>query len=770
MTETNFKIMFALNAYINQLGISNDIQNFLLNNKILAEKLVKNFENRFNPQNPTVPEVLDVSTSKIGAIFDNLISKAIVRTNYFLNKSYISFKVNLSLFDSKLAELPKPITFREIFVFAEEFSGIHIRLGKIARGGIRWSDRKDDFRTEVLGLVKTQNTKNSIIVPVGSKGGFALKNTENLSGLSLIEAGKKYYTQFISGCLDITDNVINGKVISPKDVLILDEEDPYFVVAADKGTANFSDIANEISKQYNFWLGDAFASGGSNGYNHKAMGITAKGGWESVKRHFRELNKNIQTENFTVVAIGDMSGDVFGNGLLRSQATQLICAFNHMHIFVDPNPDAKTSFKERERLFNLQTSTWENYNMSLASKGAKLFKRSDAMCELTTEIKARFNIAEDTLSPVNLIKAILKSKFDLLWNGGIGTYVKASFETNEAAGDKANDSLRINGNELGAKVVGEGGNLGLTQKGRIEYALSGGKINTDAIDNSAGVDCSDHEVNIKILLNALAHSGKISEKTKDETIRKMENEVETLVLADNISQTLLLSLEQMRGAEAKEIYKNFVNHLEKNSSFSRINEKFPTDEEIETRYASGKTLTRPELSILIAYAKMENYAILLESDILKDSYNEKFLINYFPKEIKEGFLEDLKKHKLAHEIAATVIANRIVNFAGITFAFEAQKKSGKSLIKVISAYLVAEKILDIEKIFLEVESLKNEAKTQVQYQTLFVIRSQILMPVVLKILNETKEIASIETTASEFQEKIKSMKLESEDLTLIDLK
>lgn len=761
MLDANFKVLSALAAYIKQLGILEkvDVADFINKSKTLAIKFIQNFENRFNPTQQLPIEKLKDEISNLqpeyqhlAFIIDNIISKVITRTNYFLHKPFISFKFNLSAFDKKLGALPKPVPYREIFVFSEEFEAIHLRNGKIARGGIRWSERKEDFRTEILNLVKTQNTKNSIIVPVGSKGGFVITHsTKGLSKEEYTNLGKSYYRSFLEGCLDITDNVINGKIIKPLNVVAYDEEDPYLVVAADKGTATFSDIANTISKEYNFWMGDAFASGGTNGYDHKKMGITAKGGWVCVQRHFRELGINTQTDTFTVVGIGDMSGDVFGNGLLRSDKIKLICAFNHMNIFIDPTPDPKISFNERRRLFSLLTSTWDDYDISKISSGGRIFKRSDTVCHLTPEIKECFNIKEDVLIPSDLIKAILKSKYDLLWNGGIGTYIKAKFEDNKAAGDSVNDILRINGKDLGAKVVGEGGNLGFTQKGRIEYALHGGLINTDAIDNSAGVDCSDHEVNIKILLNPLIVSNKITLEERNVLIEKMSSEIEDLVLKDNYFQSLALSMEQLKDEDALHCYKAFMDRMENNGLLDRKMEKLPSSEELSERYKLGRKITRPELSILMAYAKMEIYAKLIDSTILNDPYVLQFLISYFPLPLRENYLGEVKEHKLKNEICATTISNRFVNFAGLTFACEINRGQGNNIENILKAYLVAEKLIGLEGIISDIEALDYKVLASTQYRILFKIRNNILKPLVIKALETLNENTSITEAIAYFK-------------------
>lgn len=750
----NFRILFMINAFINQIdkSVVINVESFIKEDETSALNLVKFFEDKFNPNNSKIINVVLnplPKYKKFTEVVFHLFSFCIVRTNYFLNKSYISFKVDLNKMDLNLISVPKPITFKEIFVWNEEFEAIHLRFGKIARGGLRWSDRKDDFRTEVLGLVKTQNTKNTVIVPVGSKGGFVIK--KDVSGLSredFLEYGKTCYRNFLSGCLDITDNVIEGKVVHPENVKIFDEEDPYFVVAADKGTATFSDIANEISLKYNFWLGDAFASGGSNGYDHKKMGITAKGGWECVVRHFREIGRNPLKEEFTCIGIGDMSGDVFGNGLLYSNKTKLIFAFNHLHIFVDPNPNLEESFKERERLFQLPSSTWEDYKV--LSKGGKIYKRSEEKCLLTPEIKAMFGIKEDEILSTDLIKIALKSEYDLLWNGGIGTYFKASFETNEDAKDKANDVLRINGNELGAKIVGEGGNLGFTQKGRCEFALKGGRINTDAIDNSAGVDCSDHEVNIKILLNSLVSSKKLILEKRNEIIREMTPNVETLVLEDNYNQSLAISLEMMQNKNSS--YINFIHHLEKTGRLDRKTEGLSSDEEIQQR-----GLQRPDFAIILAYAKMESSEALMASNLLSDKYNEKFLISYFPELMKKDFLPEILSHKLSKEIMATVIVNKLVNRAGITFLYNIMKNSNFKYEDIIKAYIVAENLLNLDKVFLDMKNSDYKIESFKQYEALYEVRTKILEPFVLKILAEGLK-DDIESSVHHFSKILQNLK------------
>ena len=753
----NYKILFMVNAYVKQLGIQKeiDIQNFISNEENIAKELVAIFESKFNPQNPKIINFagpLPTEYHDFITLMLNLFNDCIVRTNYFLEKDYISFKVDLSKFKDQTI-LPKPVTFMEIFVYSEDFEAIHLRLGRVSRGGLRWSDRKDDFRTEVLGLVKTQNTKNTVIVPVGSKGGFIIKkDTKD------IETAKSCYRAFLSGCLDITDNVIGGQTVHPKNIVIYDGEDPYFVVAADKGTATFSDIANEISLKYGFWLGDAFASGGSNGYDHKKMGITAKGAWESVKRHFREIGVNPLTQEFTMVGIGDMSGDVFGNGLIYSSKAKLIFAFNHLHVFVDPNPDCAKSYEERQRLFYLPSSTWEDYG--ILSKGGKVYKRNAEKCDLTPEIKTLFGIKEDSISASELIKIALQSKYDLLWNGGIGTYFKAQSETDADAKDPSNDNVRINSFHLGARIVGEGGNLGFTQKGRVEYALNGGMINTDAIDNSAGVDCSDHEVNIKILLNALVTEGRLTLEERNRIIKDMTSNVERLVLEDNYNQSLAISLEQMN--DSSSTYINFIHALEEKGKLDRKTENLSSDEEIAKR-----KMQRPDFAILLAYSKMEGAEALVKSNFLEDKYNNRFLVNYFPDYIKENFTQEILSHKLAKEIATTVIINKLVNRCGITFLHEASKLSEFEMMEIIKAYIVAESVLNLDSIFEDMKNSDYKIEPAKQYKTLLVLRENILNPFILKILRERK-ITDISKDISHFSALLGGVS--KNDLTLINFK
>ena len=653
----------------------------------------------------------EVDDKVLKAIFTFLCS--ILRTNYFLNKEEISFKID----SQKVGFLPIPVPYREIFVYATHFEAIHLRFGTVARGGLRWSDRIDDFRTEVLSLVKAQNTKNAVIVPVGAKGGFVIKrNVSHLSRDEQFEFGKLCYTGFLSACLDITDNVLNAKPQTPANIVKYDDFDPYFVVAADKGTATFSDLANSISAKYNFWFGDAFASGGSNGYDHKKMGITAKGAWIAARRHFMELGHDIQNKEFTCIGIGDLSGDVFGNGMLLSKKTKLVAAFNHMHIFLDPNPDVKASYTERERMFALPRSSWMDYDKSKMSKGSAIFERSQKECILSDEIKNLLDVKDDVLSPNELIKAILKASCDMLYNGGIGTYVKASYEKHSDAGDKANNDIRIDGNDLRVKVVVEGGNVGFTQNGRVEFALKGGKINTDAMDNSAGVDCSDHEVNIKLILNELSSCGKISLEDRNNLLANMTDEIEELVLRDNYEQTQAISVT----AEAKESrldnQEKLMQKLENLGILNRENEFLPSTQQMLARKLEKRPLTRPELCVLFAYSKIYLYRELLETKLLDEAYFEKDLLSYFPKQMQEKFANEIKNHKLRREIIATSVNNSVINRIGITFVNNTADELGCQICDIVRAFIVVREVFALDDIWKKIESLDYKVPSSQQLQ------------------------------------------------------
>ena len=630
--------------------------------------------------------------------------EAIKRTNFYQRdkndqpRPHISIKIA----SRELVDLPLPKPYREIFVWAPHIEGVHLRFGPVARGGLRWSDRRDDFRTEVLGLVKAQQVKNAVIVPVGSKGGFFPKKLPDIvraggdRDAQQAEAIRAYKT-FLSGLLDITDNINpNGGVVAPARVVRWEGDDPYLVVAADKGTATFSDIANGVSADYGFWLGDAFASGGSVGYDHKVMGITARGAWEAVKRHFREAGKDIQTEPFTVVGVGDMSGDVFGNGMLLSKAIRLVAAFDHRDIFIDPNPDPQTSWVERDRMFRLPRSSWQDYDKSKISPGGGVFSRSAKSIALSPEIRAALDIQDESLDPSALMKAILKAPAELLYLGGIGTYVKAAHETDQQVGDKASDAIRIDAGDLRVKVVGEGANLGLTQAGRIAFARAGGRINTDAIDNSAGVDSSDHEVNIKILTGAAITSGALAREDRDALLASMTDEVGRKVLVHNYDQTLALTLEQAEGVSALETQQQFMKTLVARGKLDRKVEGLPDDARLAEMKATGQGLTRPELAVLLAYSKIELFDEIVASRAPDDAFFAETLVRYFPEPLAR-FEADMAGHRLRREIIATVMANEIVNMAGPTFADRLRLAAECDTTALVVAFEAARRIFRLDE-------------------------------------------------------------------------
>ncbi len=633
--------------------------------------------------------------------------QASLRTNFFQKdaegkpKAYLSIK-----FDSHVVDfmpLPKPLF--EIFVYSPRVEAVHLRGGKVARGGIRWSDRRDDFRNEILGLMKAQMVKNTVIVPVGSKGGFIVKRPPAEHDKMQAE-GIACYKTMMHGLLDITDNMRDGKIIPPSSVVRHDADDPYLVVAADKGTASFSDIANGISREYGFWLDDAFASGGSAGYDHKGMGITARGAWEAVKRHFREMGKDIQAELFTCIGVGDMSGDVFGNGMLLSKKTLLLGAFDHRHIFCDPAPDAAKSFAERKRLFELPRSSWNDYNRQLISKGGGVFSRSEKTIKISTEMKKAYDIAADTLSPSDLMHAMLKADVELLYFGGIGTYVKSSKEANAEVGDRANEALRVDATDLRAKVVGEGANLGLTQRGRIEYSAKGGRLNTDAIDNSAGVDTSDHEVNIKVLMRPAIDRKSLTFPARDKLLASMTDEVGLMVLRDNYLQTQALTMAEVQAADLFPVHIRSMQVMEHEGLLNRAVEFLPDEAEIEERKERGKGLTRPELACVFAYAKLWLYQKILESKLPDDPALEKDVESYFPEALRRSYGKDIARHQLRREIAATVVTNDIINRAGVGVILPMAERDDVE--SVVRAYLLARDSLGLTQIWSEIEALDNK--------------------------------------------------------------
>jgi glutamate dehydrogenase len=634
--------------------------------------------------------------------------QAITRTNYYqpdargLPKAYISFKIA----SRALVDLPAPKPFREIFVASPAVEGVHLRFGPVARGGLRWSDRRDDFRTEVLGLVKAQQVKNAVIVPVGSKGGFYPKRLPRGGAPAAVrDAAVEAYRMFLCGLLDLTDNIdAAGGVVHPARVVVHDQDDPYLVVAADKGTASFSDIANAVAAEYGFWLGDAFASGGSAGYDHKAMAITARGAWESVKRHFRELGKDIQSQPTTVIGVGDMSGDVFGNGMLLSKALRLIGAFDHRHIFIDPDPDPLVGWAERKRLFDLPASSWNDYDRAKISAGGGVWPRTLKSIPLSAQLRAALDLKAESASPAEVMTAILKCRAELLYLGGIGTYVKASHQSNAEVGDKANDAIRIDGRELRCKVVGEGANLGLTQAGRIEFALAGGRIDTDAIDNSAGVDTSDHEVNIKILLGMAERAGDLAPKDRDPLLASMTDEVAGHVLAHNIDQTLALSLLEAEGTTELEAAEQFMSALEGRGKLDRTLEGLPSAARLAERAKTGHGLTRPELAVLLAYGKLELFDEIIASEAPDDPWFASTLEAYFPLGL-QGYGAEMRGHRLRREIIATALDNDIVNLCGFTFADRLRSAAGCDVAGLVAAFAAARETLRFAQPWAEVASL-----------------------------------------------------------------
>ncbi len=619
-------------------------------------------------------------------------------------------------FESAAVEgLPDPVPFREIFVFDARVEGVHLRFGRVARGGLRWSDRAQDYRTEVLGLVKAQQVKNAVIVPVGAKGGFYPKRLPDASDRDAwFAAGRSAYVVFIASLLSVTDNIVGDKVVPPSDVTRYDGDDPYFVVAADKGTATFSDTANAIAQTNDFWLDDAFASGGSAGYDHKAMGITARGAWEAVKRHFREMNRDIQAEPFTVVGCGDMSGDVFGNGMLLSRQTRLIAAFDHRDIFIDPDPDPAASFAERRRLFGKPRSSWADYDTDKISAGGGVFSRRDKLIKLSEEAARAIGWERGSGTPAEVIAAILKAPVDLLWFGGIGTYVRASGESNADVGDRANDAVRVTGSDVRAKVVGEGANLGLTQKGRIELARAGGRVNSDAIDNSAGVNTSDVEVNIKIALKGAMETGRLTREDRDALLAQMTDEVAELVLANNYEQTLALSLEERDGPGALALQARFMTVLEEDGALDRSVETLPGEAAIGDLRGNGRGLTRPELGVLIAYAKITLFDQLVAGTLTDDPYLEDRLLDYFPVPMRRDFGRDIRDHRLSREIIATVLANEIVNRTGPTFVTVLREAGGASPSKIARAFVAARDGLDVSATYERVDALDGRLSGETQ--------------------------------------------------------
>ena len=730
-------ILRAIAMYLRQIGSAFSVEYLeqaLVTHPGLAGDLVRLFELRFAPaltgdrgtQVDAAEADLLRSLDEVSSLDDDRILRSFIgvigatwRTNFYqpaddgTPKPWVAMKLDCS----RVPGLPKPHPMAEIWVYSPEVEGVHLRFGKVARGGLRWSDRREDFRTEILGLVKAQMVKNAVIVPTGSKGGFFAKRLPPASDRAAwLEGGKAAYRTFIRGLLDLTDNREGAEIVPPPHVVRHDGDDSYLVVAADKGTATFSDIANAISTEYGFWLDDAFASGGSAGYDHKAMGITARGAWESVKRHFRELGLDTQTEDFTVVGVGDMSGDVFGNGMLRSPHIRLVAAFDHRHVFVDPHPDAAASFAERQRLFDLPGSSWDDYDRSLISAGGGVFPLSLKSIVVTPEMTDALGLdpAVRKLTPLELKKAVLLAPVDLFWNGGIGTYIKASDETDSEIGDRGNDAIRVDGNQLRLRVVGEGGNLGVSQRGRIEAAQSGVSINTDAIDNSAGVGTSDREVNIKILLGALERAGRIDREARNTLLHSMTDEVAVQVLRDNYEQNVLLGNARANAAVMLPVQERLMALLEERDELDRELEFLPSPAEVQLRLADARGLTRPEFAVLVAYAKLALKTDLTATDLADDPWFEATLAEYFPQPIREAYAGDLDAHPLRTEIVVNSVVNSMVNRGGITFASRAADETGASSGHIARAYVAVREIFDLRGFVSAVEATDNLVPTAVQ--------------------------------------------------------
>ncbi|HEX8254742.1 MAG TPA: NAD-glutamate dehydrogenase [Thermoanaerobaculia bacterium] len=772
-------ILRAYAKYLRQVGVTlteGYIQQTLAKHPQITRSIIQLFKNYFEPGvgddaglgrkgaslgirsqiEDALEQVTNPDEDRILRLYVSLI-EATLRTNYFQRaengerKFYVSFKLD----SQNVPELPLPRPMYEIFVYAPWMEGIHLRFGKVARGGLRWSDRREDFRTEILGLVKAQQVKNVVIVPVGSKGGFVVKNPSP-DRAAFQQEGIESYKTLLRGMLDITDNLRGDEVVPPRDVVRRDPDDPYLVVAADKGTATFSDLANSISAEYGFWLGDAFASGGSAGYDHKGMGITARGGWEAVKRHFREIGVDTQSEDFTCVGVGDMSGDVFGNAMLLSPHIKLQAAFNHSHIFVDPNPDAARSFEERRRMFDNRLN-WNGYNPELLSEGGAVFERSAKTINISEQVQTLFELPRKNVTPTELMRAILLARADLLWLGGIGTYVKASWEDHAAARDRANDPIRVDGQELRVRVVGEGANLGFTQKGRIEYALTGGRINTDAIDNSAGVDTSDHEVNIKIALNDAITRGELTGiEERNRILAEMTDDVAGLVLRDNYEQTQAISITHALGERLLDTQARFMRGLEKAGKLDRAIEGLPDDETIAHRHTQQLGLTRPEIAVLLAYAKLVLFDDLIKTDLPDDPQLANDLVLYFPDELRGRFRPTIERHKLRREIIATVVTNAMINRVRPTFAWQMCDDTGKGYADVARAFIIMRDAFDLRSIWKEIEALDNNLAAGVQLDMMIAV-ARLLERAILWLLRSGYERLDIAALTSEFRPRIEAI-------------
>jgi glutamate dehydrogenase len=746
LTWRQVVVLRAYAKYLQQAGTtfsSGYIARVLQSNPVIARQLVRLFESRFDPERVAgQAERSEALLEEVGGALDDVASldedrilraylgliMATQRTNYFRAGSdvaaaapYLVFKLDAAM----VPDLPAPRPKFELFVYSPRFEGVHLRFANVARGGLRWSDRREDFRTEILGLAKAQEVKNSVIVPSGAKGGFVCKQLPDQSDREAYQGEVlACYRSFISAMLDVTDNLRAGQVVPPDRVVRHDGDDPYLVVAADKGTATFSDTANEIALSRGFWLGDAFASGGSAGYDHKKMGITARGAWESVKFHFQTLGIDISQSDFTVIGIGDMSGDVFGNGVLLSQHIKLVAAFDHRHVFLDPDPDPDRSFAERQRMFELPRSSWADYDTGLISSGGGVWPRSAKSVPISPQVRAVLGLEDGitALSPDQLIAAILAAPVDLLWNGGIGTYVRASNQSNADVGDRSNDAVRIDALQLRAKVVGEGGNLGLTQEARIEYSLAGGLVNTDFIDNSAGVDTSDHEVNIKILLDEVVREGEITTVERDALLQSMTDEVARLVLADNYHQNRALAAARAQSAQMLHVHARYIRKLERGGRIQRRLDVLPADKDIAERRSTGSGLTVPEFSVLLAHTKIATGQEVLASDVPDDPYLQRALTRYFPIPLRERFTSRMPSHRLHREIITTAVINEMVDKSGITFAFRLNEETGASVPHITEAFLIAREVFDMPGFWLQLRALDGQVDTSAQVLALLEAR------------------------------------------------
>ncbi len=777
-------VLRAYCKYLRQTGIAfsqHYMEATLAANPEIARLLCALFATLFEPAaGDDRASRADALTEDIRAAFDGVASldedrilrrflnlvRSTLRTNFYQPaedggpKPYLSLKLD----SQQVQELPLPRPFREIFVYSPQVEGVHLRGGRVARGGLRWSDRREDFRTEVLGLMKAQMVKNAVIVPVGSKGGFVPKRLPvDGDRDAWLAEGIASYKTFIRGLLDLTDNLDGDRVVPPADVVRHDDDDPYLVVAADKGTASFSDIANEVAESYGYWLGDAFASGGKAGYDHKGMAITARGAWESVKRHFREIGHDVQSQDFTVIGCGDMSGDVFGNGMLLSRHIKLVAAFDHRDIFVDPNPDPAESWDERKRLFDLPRSSWADYDAALISAGGGVFERKAKSITLSPEMMRLFGVDQSEMTPNELIRCVLRAEADLLWFGGIGTYVKASEERHADAGDRANDGVRIDAAELRCKVVGEGANLGVTQRGRIEFALAGGRINTDFVDNSAGVDCSDHEVNIKVLLNAVVAEGEMTRKQRDRLLADMTDEVALLVLQDNYHQTLTLTVTAAQAVALNAPLARLMRNLERGGLLNREIEFLPDEEALAERQADGIPFSHPELSVLLAYAKIDLYQELLESPFPDDPYLAADLVKYFPRPLRKDFVETIGRHRLRREIIATHFSNLVVNRGGVTFVSDLKEESDADGPEIARALVIAREAFGLRAIWTGIQALDNKVPAATQTQ-MMVETEHLLRRASLWFLRHGPETLDIAALVDDFTPGIERLRDKLDDM------